>query len=172
VSGIVVTLESVRDDVETTGLNWRPLVTLILCVIGLGLSGYTLWVHYQPTALVCATAGPIDCQAVLTSAQSSIFGLIPVPFLGLAFFVIIGAFCLPVAWRSEDVRIHLGRLIVAVVGMGMVFYLISTELFTVKKICLWCTGVHIVTFALFVIIVTSTPALLERTSHRRIRSTA
>lgn len=161
-----------REELEATGRNWRPLVTLILCTIGLGISGYTLWVHYQPAALACVSAGPIDCQAVLTSAQSSIFGLIPVPYLGITFFFIIGAFCLPVAWRSGDVRIHMGRLAVSIVGMGMVFYLIITELFTVKKICLWCTGVHIVTFALFVIIVTSTPNLLERTGQRRVRSTA
>ncbi len=47
-------------------------------------------------------------------------------------------------------------------GIFTVLYLISTELFTIKKICLWCTGVHLVTFALFVIVATSTPSLLER----------
>jgi uncharacterized membrane protein len=160
------------DQREQGGRNWRPVVSLILCAIGMGISLYTLYVHYQPTALACVSAGPIDCQAVLTSAQSSVFGLVPVPYLGIIFFLIIGAFCLPVAWRSEDVRVHLGRLAVAIVGIGMVFYLISTELFSVKKICLWCTGVHLVTFILFVIIVTSTPALLDRTGQRRLESAA
>jgi uncharacterized membrane protein len=160
------------DQRERTGRNWRPLVSLILCGIGLGISLYTLWVHYQPSALACVSAGPIDCQAVLTSAQSSIFGLVPVPYLGITFFLIIGAFCLPAAWRSEDARVHLGRLVMSIIGIGMVFYLIITELFSVKKICLWCTGVHIVTFILFVIIVTSTPALLERTGQHRLESAA
>jgi uncharacterized membrane protein len=157
---------------EQGGRNWRPAVSLILCAIGLGISVYTLYVHYQPTALACVDAGPIDCQAVLTSAQSSIFGLVPVPYLGITFFLIIGALCLPVAWRSEDTRVHLARLVVSIVGIGMIFYLIITELFSVKKICLWCTGVHVVTFILFVIIVTSTPALLERTSRHRLESAA
>jgi hypothetical protein len=30
----------------------------------------------------------------------------------------------------------------------------------VKKLCLWCMGVHIVTYALFVIVVTNTAALV------------
>jgi uncharacterized membrane protein len=141
--------------------NWRPVVTLILCAVGLALSCYTLWVHYHPSALVCpVTSGAIDCQAVLTSAESVVLG-IPVPVFGLIFFLGLGALCLPAAWRSTASLVHWARLAGVVVGIGMVFYLISTELFTVKKICLWCTGVHIVTFALFVIVVTSTPALLE-----------
>lgn len=145
--------------------NWRPVVTLILCGLGLALSGYTLWVHYHPSALVCpVTSGAIDCQAVLTSAQSVVLG-IPVPVFGLIFFLGLGALCLPSAWRSTASAVHWARLGGVVVGIGMVFYLISTELFTVKKICLWCTGVHIVTFALFVIVVTSTPALLEGRTH-------
>lgn len=68
---------------------------------------------------------------------------------------------MPAAWRFGSSWVHWARLIGVVVGIGAVFYLVSTELFTVKKICLWCTGVHIVTFALFVVVVTSTPALVK-----------
>jgi uncharacterized membrane protein len=149
------------DEPEASATTLRPVVTLILCAIGLALSIYTLWVHYHPSALACPLAsGAIDCQAVLTSAQSVVLG-IPVPAFGLVFFLGMGALCLPAAWRSTDPRIHFARLTGVVVGILMVFYLVSTELFTVKKICLWCTGVHVVTFALFVIVVTSTPALIK-----------
>jgi uncharacterized membrane protein len=48
------------------------------------------------------------------------------------------------------------------VGIASVIYLVSTELFTVKKICLWCSGVHLVAFALFIIIVTASPGLMAR----------
>jgi uncharacterized membrane protein len=140
----------------------RIIASLVLCAIGLALAGYTLWVHVHPGSLVCVNAGPVDCAAVLTSAQSVVIG-IPVPVYGIVFFLALGALCLPAAWRSADARIHLLRLAVAAVGIVTVLYLISTELFTVKKICLWCTGVHLVTFALFVIVATSTPLLLERT---------
>jgi uncharacterized membrane protein len=48
-------------------------------------------------------------------------------------------------------------------GMGFVIYLVYAELFTIKKICLWCTGVHVVTFFLFVLVVSSFPAMTART---------
>jgi len=143
------------------GLRWRPVTSLALCLIGLGISTYTLWVHYHPGALACIEGGPIDCQAVLTSAQSVVAGL-PVPVFGIVFFVGLGVLCLPAAWRSPAVWVHWCRLAVVLTGIGSVVYLVSTELFTIKKICLWCTGVHAVTFALFVVVVTGTPALVDR----------
>ncbi len=85
---------------------------------------------------------------------------IPVPFFGIVFFLGMGALCLPVAWRTSATWVHGLRLAGVVVGIVSVIYLVSTELFTVKKICLWCSGVHLVTLALFIIVVTATPALL------------
>jgi uncharacterized membrane protein len=150
--------------------NWRPIVTLALCVIGIGLSTYTLWVHYHPGSLVCVNAGPISCLAVLTSAQSVVLG-IPVPVFGLVFFVGMGALCLPVAWSTDAAWVHWLRLAAAIIGIATVVYLVSTELFTVKKICLWCTGVHLTTFALFIVIVTSAPELLDRSrAHGTVRT--
>lgn len=78
--------------------------------------------------------------------------------------------CLPAAWHSSAAWVHQTRLVGVVVGIGMVVYLVTTALFTIKKICLWCTGVHVVTFALFVIVVTSTPALLDRSAPRDSRA--
>lgn len=153
--------EGVSTRHEDSGQRWQIVSSLSLCVIGLSLAGYTLWVHWHPGALVCVNAGPISCEAVLTSAQSVVFG-IPVPVFGIIFFIVLAALCTPGAWRSSRARIHQLRLLVAIVGIFTVLYLISTELFTIKKICLWCTGVHLVTFALFVIVATSTPSLLER----------
>ncbi len=68
--------------------------------------------------------------------------------------------CLPAAWRSADRRIHLARLALSITGVAMIIYLIIAELFLIKAICLWCSGVHLITFILFVIIVTSAPIVL------------
>ena len=80
--------------------------------------------------------------------------------LGLVFFVPMIALCLPVAWRSADRRIHLARLVLSITGVGMILYLIIAELFIIKAICLWCSSVHLITFILFVIIVTASPIVL------------
>jgi uncharacterized membrane protein len=126
----------------------------------MAVSAYTLWVHYNPGALICASVGTIDCRAVLTSPESVILH-IPVPYFGVVFFVAMGALSLPVAWRATA-WVHWARLALAIVGIASVIYLLYTELFTVKKICLWCTSVHLITFVLFIIVVTSTPTLLAR----------
>ena len=141
--------------------TWQPVALLVLCGLGLGLALYTLWIHYQPRALVCVSGGIFNCGEVLKSAQSVIFG-VPVPYFGVAFFVVMGSLCVPAAWRSPARWVHKTRLTLSICGMGMVLYLIWTELITLNAVCLWCTGVHIVTFAIFVIVVASTPMLLSR----------
>jgi uncharacterized membrane protein len=130
-----------------------------------------MWVHYHPGSLVCLNAGPIDCQAVLRSAQSVVFG-IPIPYFGILFFLALAGLCSPGAWRSRMEWVHWTRLATVTIGIVSVFYLLFTELFSVKKICLWCTGVHMVTFALFVIVVTSTPSLLDRDRNRSTELTS
>jgi uncharacterized membrane protein len=47
-------------------------------------------------------------------------------------------------------------------GIGFVLYLIYAELFEIKAICEYCTGVHVVTFALFVLVVVTLPAMTQR----------
>ncbi len=140
-------------------LRWQPVVTLLLSLAGLGIATYLTITHFDKVALICADNGAINCAKVTSSPQSVILG-IPVAMLGLLFFVPMLALCLPVAWRSADRRIHLARLVLSVTGVGMIIYLIIAEFFTIKAICLWCSGVHVITFILFVIIVTASPVVL------------
>jgi uncharacterized membrane protein len=140
-------------------LRWQPLATLVLSIAGLGIATYLTITHFDKVALVCSDTGTINCAKVTTSPQSEILG-IPVAMLGLFFFIPMVLLCLPVAWRSADRRIHLARLVLAITGVGMIIYLIIAELFIIKAICLWCSGVHLVTFILFVVIVTASPVVL------------
>jgi uncharacterized membrane protein len=141
-------------------LRWQPIATLLLSIAGLGIASYLTVTHFDKVALVCSDNGAINCAKVTTSPQSVIFG-IPVAMLGLFFFVPMIALCLPAAWRSRDRRIHLARLILSITGVGMIIYLIIAEFFIIKAICLWCSGVHLITFILFVIIVTASPYVLD-----------
>jgi uncharacterized membrane protein len=143
-------------------LRWQPIVTLLLSLMGLGVSIYLTITHFDThITLSCpAGGGIVNCEKVTTSPQSYVFG-IPVATLGLAYFVPMIALSLPRAWRSADRRIHLARLALSVVGVGMIIYLVIAELFIIKNICLWCTSVHVLTFILFVIVVTASPMLLS-----------
>ena len=151
-------------DTTQPRLRWQPVATLVLSIVGLGIATYLTITHFDKVALVCSDNGAINCAKVTTSPQSEIVG-IPVAMLGLAFFIPMIALCLPVAWRSTDRRIHMARLLLAVTGVGMIIYLIIAELFIIKAICLWCSGVHLITFILFVIIVTASPVVLAAGDH-------
>ena len=141
-------------------LRWQPIATLLLGIAGLGVSVYLTITHFDThVALACPRTSTFNCETVTTSAQSHIVG-IPVAVLGLAYFVPMIALCLPVAWRSGDRRVHLARLALSVTGVAMIIYLITAELFLIKAICLWCSSVHVITFILFVIIVTASPVVL------------
>ena len=141
-------------------LRWQPIATLLLGIAGLGVSVYLTITHFDThVALACPQTSTFNCETVTTSAQSHIVG-IPVAVLGLAYFVPMIALCLPAAWRSGDRRVHLARLALSVTGVAMIIYLIIAELFLIKAICLWCSSVHVITFILFVIIVTASPVVL------------
>jgi uncharacterized membrane protein len=140
--------------------SWRIALSVALSLIGLGLSVYLTIGHFEgPRFLECADSGAINCQKVTTSAQSYVFG-IPVAILGLGYWVVMSAFNSPWAWRAADRRIHIARLVLAVLGIGFVLYLLSAELLIIKAICLYCTGVHIITFAQLVLVMSTVPTML------------
>jgi uncharacterized membrane protein len=135
--------------------NWVQLTTLILSLAGLGASIYLTITHYSTAvSLACPDTGAINCEKVTTSPESIVFG-IPVAVLGLAFFAFMVAVNNPLGWRSPLRIVHLARVLSVIVGIGFVIYLIYVELFKVSAICLWCTSVHVITFALFVLILFS-----------------
>ena len=143
--------------------RWVPWAAGLLALIGLGLSVYLTITHLHPAALVCSNKGLVNCTAVTTSAQSKVFGIFPVAELGLAFYVFMVAINMPWAWRTQRVfrlgpvsignqEIRWIRLASAILGIGFVLYLLYAELIQIGNICLFCTGVHITTFLLFVLI--------------------
>lgn len=129
--------------------RWPAAIGVVICVLGLGISAYLTVVHYQGIAPICpAHAGIIDCEAVVTSQWSTIFG-VPVPVLGLVFFAGMLPLQLPASWRSQLRWVRVARMAGSVVSIGMILWLVYVELFLVGRICLWCTSVHVLTFVLF-----------------------
>jgi uncharacterized membrane protein len=148
--------------------RWRTSLALLLSAAGLGLSAYLTAAHFLGSqALVCPATQTINCEVVTTSAQSHILG-IPVAVLGLAFYLVVTAINLPVAWRAQDRRVHLARLALIAVGMAFALYLVAAELLIIDAICLWCTSVHVVTFALFVLTMATVPSMLGWTQRPEV----
>ena len=136
--------------------RWAVPASLGLALAGLGVSIYLTVEHFTaPGSAACLLGAEGSCARVTTSAQSKFLG-IPVAVLGTVFFVALVALCLPRLWASRDVRVWRARLAAAGLGMVFVLYLIFAEIFLVEAICMWCTVVHLITFALFSVIVLAT----------------
>jgi uncharacterized membrane protein len=133
--------------------RWLVPTTLSLTVIGLLVSAYLTFEHYTGNeTLACTVTEVIDCAKVTESAWSTFMGM-PVALLGLLFFVGLTVLMLPSVWRRPEPWIDWVRLGSLTVGLGMALYLVWAELFRINAICLWCTVVHVVTFALWIIVI-------------------
>jgi uncharacterized membrane protein len=149
--------------------GWLPITSMVLAIAGLGASIYLTYEHFTANAtLACAANSIVNCAAVTTSAQSKVFG-IPVAVLGLVFFVAIIPALTPMAWRSKAPLVRYGRIAASAVGIGFVFYLVYAELFDIGKICEWCSAVHILTIALFGVILFGTASLDPIEGRRQAR---
>lgn len=80
------------------------------------MSGYLSYEHrMSSTTLSCPDTATINCVKVTTSSYSSFFGM-PVSDLGLAFFMVMTALCLPVLWQSPASSVRVVRLAAATGG--------------------------------------------------------
>lgn len=133
--------------------RWAVVSTWLLSWLGLGIAIYLTVAHYTtPAILACSDSGTIDCLAVTTSQWSFFMG-VPVAVLGLINFVVLLALNSPWVWRIPMRSLAYLRLIVATGNMAFVLWLVYAELVLINHICLYCTAVHVVTLALFLITV-------------------
>jgi uncharacterized membrane protein len=150
---------------------WLQITSFVLAVLGLAISGYETWAHYNGSHLFACADKPgstFNCGAVITSPQSMVFNVFPVAVLGLAFYLFAVVIFSPWAWRFAGAAIRLRgwryritsrgvdllRLGSVILGMGFVMYLIYAE-FQIGSVCEYCSGVHLITFLLFCITVFS-----------------
>ncbi|HUD06261.1 MAG TPA: vitamin K epoxide reductase family protein [Candidatus Saccharimonadales bacterium] len=130
--------------------KWFWIFGTVFSLVGLADSIYLTIAHYTTSAiLACPETKFINCAKVTTSSYSEIFG-IPVPLFGLVFFVGMLLFQLPKSWQSKSLLIKRCRVLLSIAGLISVFYFIYVELHLLHSICIFCTLVHILTFAIFV----------------------
>jgi len=133
--------------------RWVARSTFALAIAASAVSAYLTIAHFtEPELLVCSGSGAINCARVTTSAQSRFLG-IPVAVLGLGWSIAMVALCSPGAWGSRASWVRGLRLALACLGVLFVLWLVYAELFTIRAICLWCTAIHVLAFALFVLVV-------------------
>ncbi|HVV75598.1 MAG TPA: vitamin K epoxide reductase family protein [Mycobacteriales bacterium] len=139
------------DQQPAVNARWAWRWSLPLALLGLADSVYLTYTHFHPGALVCSATGHINCAKVTTSSESEIFGHIPVAIVGLVYFAVMTLLMTPWAWQMTNQWVHRFRLAAVGGAMGMVIYLVTVEIH-LKAICEYCTGVHIINFLLFFVV--------------------
>lgn len=144
--------------------RWLVPASLGLSIAGLVAASYLTFEHFTAGAtLACPETATFNCAKVTSSRYSEVAG-VPVAVLGLLFFVAMTVLCSPPAWRalgSTGRLLSLARVAGVAAGVVSVVYLVWAELFGVGSLCLWCTGVHVITVALFGVVLLGS-ALAER----------
>jgi uncharacterized membrane protein len=123
------------------------LVGVVAGLAGLALSVYLTVLHYQGVVPGCPTTGPINCDAVLSSQYAVVAGTsVPTSALGILWFAVSAAL-----WTAGRRRAIYAW---SVAGLASVLTLVFIEIVLVGAICLWCTAVHVLVLAQFLIAVT------------------
>lgn len=139
--------------------QWPGLSAIaLMSLAGLGVSIYLTVVHYdKKITLACTTGGFINCADVTTSRFSVIPGTqIPITIPGMIWFLVAGALAL---WglaalargQAEPQRERLALLVWSAPALLFVLYLVFDEIVMLHVLCEWCTSVHILTLATFLI---------------------
>ena len=122
-------------------------IQLLSILFGLLVSGYLSALKIADAPSVCLKSGPFNCDAVLNSKYSELAG-IPIAWLGLAVYLILGAIIL-LGRRNGFLREY-GSLIAF--GLGLFAWLFSMWLVYVQAVllgalCPWCLS-HEINFTL------------------------
>jgi len=142
-------------------ISWKKLALLVaMSIFGLWASLMVVIIFYtlhdslplcvEPQKIFGIT---IDCATVLESKYSSVFGA-PLELLAVVYFVINLALIYLVSFASDALsRTSLRVLFVwRFIGLAIVPYLVSLEVFVLKAICIYCTMMHVAIIVDFCII--------------------
>ena len=135
---------------EERGISERPPVlrvwvwtSIVLCLSGIGVSGYLSAKRLMGGSLACSRWA--QCDTVNNSVYAKIYG-IPVSFIGLAAYFVLLAVCLAALQnegRTQRNLLLLGFLL-SLGGVAFSVYLTYLELYVIEAICVWCVASAII----------------------------
>jgi len=158
IAALVITLSSVK---TPQVLNLLPSrIIPILAVIGLAIAVYLSYVEVSETRAVCGPVG--NCNAVQNSPYAKLFGILPIPIMGMFGYVAI-----LVAWFFRQFGPELLKRLARIVLWGLAIfsvlfssYLTFLEPFVIGASCTFClASAVVVTIILWVSILPAKKAL-------------
>ena len=128
-------------------MSHLQLTALVASVAGVILSIYLTFLHFAGVVPGCPIAGPINCDAVLSSSYAVIAGTsLPTSAAGIVWFTVSA-----VLWTRPLSMLH---LLWAAAGLVSVLYFVFIEIVRIGAICLWCTAAHVLVIVIVLITLT------------------
>ncbi|MEM3791607.1 MAG: vitamin K epoxide reductase family protein, partial [Candidatus Micrarchaeaceae archaeon] len=115
-------------------MQYKAAAQIALSALGLAISAYLAVSHYTSSSVFCPSGGIVDCEKVLNSTYSLLFG-VPLAVYGVLFFLVDLFLILS---RKQNLAMYWNGI-----GMGFVIYFLYLE-YLIGKICIYCTAVHII----------------------------
>lgn|GEM_PF-583947 len=118
-------------DTKSRNLN---RIIFFLSLLGIVMAIYVLQSFIRKTGIVCVTSG---CELVRKNPASYLFGVIPVPAVGLVGYSIIAFLAFLRTSQSKSWMLK-GMLGMATFGVLFVSWFTYVELTVIKGVCTWC----------------------------------
>ncbi|MFC1916901.1 vitamin K epoxide reductase family protein [Chloroflexota bacterium] len=120
-----------------------------LGLLGMGISGYLTYIHYQNLKSICLFNA--DCDPVLTSQYATIWG-VPISLFGLLMYSMLTVLSLWSVRARDEWQDVLNLALYSISLSGTVFslYLYYLEIFEIHAFCSWCIGSSIVIVSILV----------------------
>lgn len=110
----------------------------LLVIIGLVVAIYMCYVEITQTEAGCGPVG--DCNSVQQSPYAFLFGIIPIGFIGIAGYLIIGFFWLINSIGPKEFMHfnYLSLWVITLFGTLFFIYITFLEPFVIGATCAWC----------------------------------
>src|SRR5665647_1665323 len=118
--------------------DWGVYAAAALIALGLCIAGYLAYVETTGSVALCGPVG--DCNAVQQSAYARLFGVLPVAYVGLVGYLLIGVAFGISRLASKTAAKAAARALFLLTLCGTLFsiYLTALEPFAIGATCAWC----------------------------------
>jgi len=116
-------------------MHSRVLSVIALAIFGIIDAGYLSWARFTGSSLSCNILD--GCNVVAASPESVLFGILPLSYLGLLFYV--GIFVLGVLLLIKDTKVF--RILLALSTLGgflASLYFTYLQAYVINAFCIYC----------------------------------
>jgi uncharacterized membrane protein len=124
--------------------SWKFYARVVLVALGICIAGYLAYIETTHSTALCGPVG--DCNAVQQSTYARLFGVLPVAYVGLVGYLLIGV-ALGISRLASETASRAATSALVVLSLcGTLFsiYLTALEPFVIGATCAWCLSSAVV----------------------------